>query len=48
MEGRELDAVPVYFADVEVFADFGDVGCWEVYELVREPVIARRGGQQVD
>lgn len=30
MEGRELYAVPVDLADVEVFADFGDFGAWDV------------------
>lgn len=30
MEGRELNAVPVYFADVEVFAHRRDVLGWDV------------------
>jgi hypothetical protein len=30
MEGRELDGVAVYFADVEVGADVGDVLGWDV------------------
>lgn len=30
MEGRELDAVTVYFAEVEVFSDSGDFGGGDV------------------